>query len=190
VAGGNLWVLGEETVAALDPTSSWVGNFAYPKDFLEDSFACSLLHLCATSINNDKFADSERNGMIGVTPTAIGRAPFPALTVDPETLSPFLRDRGGGVGGVDVLFGDLFPAETGVTAPLYVFRAAGSAQDPPLASDYDGKICAIRWHDPDPGSARGRTIWFGFPMYSFENEGAQAAFNQVIDWFLEEDESN
>jgi len=54
------------------------------------------------------------------------------------------------------------------------------------ASPYHGKLCAIRWHDPDPDPEQGRVMWFGFPLYPMKDDQAQEVVNRALDWFCEE----
>ena len=89
------------------------------------------------------------------------------------------------------IFGPLFPdAEfRGKIDSLYSYRAAGQHRRPGderTESLFDERLCAVRWHDPDPARGQGRVMWFGFPLYYMVNEQAQDTFNKAIDWFKEE----
>jgi hypothetical protein len=69
---------------------------------------------------------------------------------------------------------------------VFAHGAAGPRLDPPAASSFDGKPVALRWHDPDPQPTHGRTEWFGFSMYFFDQAGARETFQKTLDWFREE----
>ena len=96
-----------------------------------------------------------------------------------------------GVSHVDAVFDPILPeseiSSSGELDLLYVYAATGDVfLDPKKPSEYHGRVCALRWHDPDPDREHGRIQWFGFPMYYFFDDQAQDTFNRSMDWFREE----
>lgn len=179
-AGGKVWVTGELTAAAMDPTITGQGNFAYPKAFTPGSFGHDFIKFGATGIANDKNTDNETNGLVAAVPITTPST-LPRLNLDLEKRQPLLRDQG--IGNYDALPSDLGIRGLESAGVLETLYQAEVKQ--PEASEFQDLVIATRWHDPDDKPAHGRVAWFGFPLYYMENEAAQKTFNRMIDWFNE-----
>lgn len=189
-AGGHLWVTGEQTAAVVHDNPRNVSNFEYPKDFTPGSFGYDFLHLYTHEMHNEKYQRADTEGMWGVNPFPGSTAGFPSMQVDPLKKHPLQRGKYG-IGGTDFVYDPILesdnPTHTGTIDSLYVFEGFGPHLEPiPKSSVNSGRLVAIRWHDPDPASPRGRTMWWGFPVYWFHDDQFQDAFNRAVDWFREE----
>jgi len=187
-AGGKWWLSGESSVAALMPTPTGQSSFEYPKEITSADYPWRWLKLFSGDVRNDNYAESDRHGMLSVEPFPDGSGVWPRMEVDKEKMRPFLRERFG-VGGIDAVFDPLFtssdPDFVGQLDSLYVLGAVADLQNGG-GSVYHNKLVGIRWHDPDPEPVHGATVWFGFPMYYFNDAEAQVVFDGVLDWFREQ----
>ena len=78
-----------------------------------------------------------------------------------------------------------FPDFRGDIDTLYAYGAAGP-EFQGKTSQYDKKLCALRWHDPDPDREHGRLQWFGFAMYFMHTDQAERTFKASLDWLRQE----
>jgi len=188
-AGGKLWLCGEMTVASTIPTETDLADFDYPHKIEPGMFAWDFLKMYSDKVDNVRYAKLDIHGMSEVQPYPGRPEVFPLMQVDPTKQARGLGGRFG-IGGTDVIIDPLFegrnPKFRGQIDSLYVYQNIGVNQDPPRNSAYDNKLCAIRWHDPDPNREQGRVIWFGFSMYYLLTEQAQETFNRAVDWLREE----
>jgi hypothetical protein len=113
---------------------------------------------------------------------------FEDMEADPDKFHPLAWLRAG-ITHCDAIIDPMYAADSGVfglTDSLYAYRAAGPDRKNRY-SEFEDRLCAIRWHDPDPARTQGRTMWFGFPLYFMKTDQAQDTFNRAIDWFREEE---
>jgi hypothetical protein len=185
-AGGQLWLGGRTTVAATTSSNGVSADFNYPKDMsdLPDNFAVNFLKLGSTRIDNDKGADVRNFIAAAMVPP--GRpAIYDPMSIDLDKLNPLVRVYGG-VSHADAVFNPidagLISNYTGVLDTLYLYGSAGVLAQG-RNSLYHNRLCAFRWHDPDPDPVHGRTQWFGFSLYFMDDMEAQNTFNRSIDWF-------
>jgi hypothetical protein len=112
------------------------------------------------------------------------------LDYDGNKVGPIWTEDG--VDLTEAIFGPMYYGEPGFRGKvdsLYAYQAAGPVRFPgdlSVASRFQGKLCAIRWSDPDTAREQGRIMWFGFPFYYAKQAQAQDVFNHAIDWFHEE----
>ncbi len=194
-AGGQAWISGTYTVPTMLPEvpgGSYV-NLNYPLSVSPGSFAWQYLKLYTDDVRNDKEAN-QNNNLVAVNPFPYpvgdyrrNQPPvYPAMRIDTTKVSPFRH----GIPFCDAIFGlidasaHLSDGFRGVLDSLYVSAAYGPTIG--RSSPYEGRLDALRWHNPDPARTQGAVQWFGFPMYYFEKTGAQTVFNRSIDWFREE----
>ena len=198
-AGGKLWVVGPMSLASMrvgycgtpgtftPPPDLVAGDVGYPLAFAPGEFGWDYLKVFSQQIMNDA-NDHWRNAMLGVLPYDPENPIYPQLDADPSKFHAAFWAVNA-ITASDALFAPGVPDSgfTGVIDSLYTYVAAGPVRKPGRElSQYDGKVCATRWHDPDPARKHGRTMWWGFPLYYMKTAQAQEAFNGVIDWFKEE----
>jgi len=101
-----------------------------------------------------------------------------------------LRRSLGGFSHADAVFDPNYaesePDFAGDIDTLYAYGAAGPEVQG-KTSQYDKKLCALRWHDPDVAPLHGRVQWFGFSLYFMKQDQARKTFKQSLDWLREGD---
>ena len=104
-------------------------------------------------------------------------------------LTPQAAKRGDSDAVFEPIFANQDPELTGDLDSLYAYATANEVRPKTrlVRSDYQDKLCATRWHDPDPERTQGRVMWFGFPMYYMEDTAALTTLQMAIDWFREEE---
>ena len=188
-AGGKLWLGGRMTVGATTPAANEVGaDLQYPKTtFKRGNWAWDFLKLHSTKIMNDKGTD-DRNLMHSVRPFPGVAAVYDSMVVDPAKLGLYQQPLVG-FAYSDAVFDPIYAeAEEGFRGDIDSLYAYGTSGVEVLGktSPYQGRLCALRWHDPDPDRQHGRIQWFGFALYFMKNEQAARTFKKSIDWFREE----
>jgi|GEM_PF-381584 len=189
-AGGKLWLDGRMNVAATTPSPNLYGaDLAYPKTELgPGDWAWDFLKLHSTKTNNDKGV-SNKNLLHSVWPFPGVPAVYDSMTVEISKL-PLLRQSLGGFSHADAVFDPNFaesePDFKGDIDSLYSYGAAGDEVQG-TASQYHGKLCALRWHDPDVAALHGRVQWFGFSLYYMKQDQARKTFQQSLDWLRQDD---
>jgi hypothetical protein len=188
-AGGKLWLGGRMTVGATTPAAN--GNEAdleYPKTNLgPGDWAWDFLKLHSTRIMNDKGSDN-RNRMHSVWPFPGRAAVYDSMVVDPAKLISFQQAIGGFAFSdavFDPIYAEMEEGFRGDIDSLYAYGTSG-VEVLGATSSYQGRLCALRWHDPDPARQHGRIQWFGFALYFMRNDQAARTFKKSIDWFREE----
>jgi len=193
-AGGKLWLDGRMNVAATTPDPNGQGaDLTYPKTELgPGDWAWDFLKLHSTKINNDK-GTNNANLFHGARQLRLPSGEFmPAIydtmSVDLTKLSIFQQTYGG-FSHCDAVFDPIFaesePDFQGDIDTLYAYGAAGP-EFQGKTSQYLNKLCALRWHDPDPDREHGRLQWFGFAMYFMHQDQARNTFKASLDWLREE----
>ena len=187
-AGGKLWLGGRMTIGATIPAENGKeADLSYPKTLKEGYWAWDFLKLHSTKIMNDQGGE-RRNLMHSVWPFPGVTAVYDSMVVDPAKLS-ILQQPYGGVAFTDAVFDPIYAeAEDdfrGDIDSLYAYGASG-IEVMGATSSYQGRLCALRWHDPDPARQHGRIQWFGFALYFMRNDQAARTFKQSVDWFREE----
>lgn len=188
-AGGKLWLGGRMTVAATTPAASGhEADLEYPKTKLgPGDWAWDFLKLHSSKIMNNKGID-QRQLMHSVWPFPGVPAVYDSMVVDMTKLGP-LQQASGGFAFADAVFEPIYAeSEDGFRGDidsLYAYGAAGVEVQGGSAA-YHGRLCALRWHDPDPARKQGRIQWFGFSLYFMRNDQAGRTFKQSVDWFREE----
>jgi hypothetical protein len=186
-AGGKLWVNGRFTVRTMVPSPNGVyADPTYPKLLEPGGFAYDFMKLHTTKLDADEEARPQHT-MVRAKPFPGQPEIYPFLEYDPLKLNPVLAtDRG--IASCEVVIDPIFAeSEAGFRGDvdsLYVYGAAAELFGG--TSVYGGRLCAVRWHDPDPGRRHGRTQWFGFPLYYFRDDQAGETFRKSVDWFREE----
>ena len=193
-AGGKLWLGGRMTVAATTPDPNLIGaDLTYPKTELgPGDWAWDFLKLHSSNIRNDKGTDG-KNLLHSVRwfqlqTGAFMPAIYDTMTVDISKL-PLLRQALGGYSHCDAVFDPNFaesePDFRGDIDTLYAYGSAGPEVQG-KTSQYDKKLVALRWHDPDPDREHGRLQWFGFALYFMHTDQARQTFKKSLDWLREE----
>jgi hypothetical protein len=188
-AGGKLWLGGRMTVGAtIAAPNASEADLDYPKTELgPGDWAWDFLKLHSTRIMNDK-GGSNRNRMHSVWPFPGVAAVYDSMVVDPAKLT-LLQQASGGFAYADAVFDPIYAeAEEGFRGDidsLYAYGASG-VEVLGTTSSYEGRLCALRWHDPDPAREHGRIQWFGFALYFMRNDQAARTFKKSVDWFREE----
>jgi hypothetical protein len=186
LSGGQLWLDGRMNVPpCVDSPNGIRSDLTYPigeARLVPGTFAWDFLKLRTTRIDNPKATVDAKDLLWGVDPCPGSPSVYPAMTIDPQLLRyPYQL----AVPYCDAIFEPVDPVSRGELECVYVYRAYGDAvQD--RESRYQGRVVALRWHDPDPNPVHGRVQWFGFPLYYF-GEQSQETFNRSLDWFREED---
>jgi len=187
-AGGKLWLGGRMTVAGTTPDANGLeADLTYPKNLKPGDWAWDFLKLHSTKIMNDK-GSSDKNRMHSVWPFPGVAAVYDSMVVDPAKLSPG-QQAFGGFAFADAVIDPIFAeAEDGFRGDIDTLYAYGTSGSEVLnsSSSYQGKLCALRWHDPDPAREQGRIQWFGFSLYFMRNDQAARTFKKSVDWFREE----
>jgi len=193
-AGGKLWLGGRMTVAATTGNYPGTGaDLAYPKTELDaGDWAWDFLKLHSSKINNDKGTNNASLFHAARWfPRAMGGhmpAIYDTMSVDLDKLNMFQKSYGG-FSHADAVFDPNFaesePDFRGDIDTLYAYGATGPEVQG-KTSQYQNKLCALRWHDPDPDRAHGRIQWFGFAIYFMHEAQAEQTFKQSLDWFREE----
>ncbi len=172
-AGGTLWLSGTGTNGFIRPG----GLGEQPGDRFD--FGKEFLKLTTLSRDSEGFFAYAQP----VVPPGGGESTYPEMRVDLDKLNR-VSQQDGGITGVEALFDPIFPSSlpgfTGEIESLYTYGAVGET------SPFQNRLCATRWHDPDPQRPQGRVQWFGFQMYYMFDDQAQEVFNRTIDWFREE----
>jgi hypothetical protein len=180
-AGGELWVDGTLTVAAMGHSASGIGaDLNYPKDLTvaPNSFAYHFMKLASTRIMNAKGVPVGDN-LVGVKPFPGRSETYPQMDQDSNKIDLIKAS----VSHCDAIFDPIYLQDAGLAGvldSLYVYQAKSAT------SSYQNKLNAVRWHDPDPAREHGRTQWFGFPLYYMKKDQAQVTFNRAVDWFRQE----
>jgi hypothetical protein len=155
-------------------------------------WAWDFLKLHSSKINNDKGSNNANlfhaARRFQLQTGELMPAIYDTMTVDVVKL-PLLRQALGGFSHSDAVFDPNF-AETepdfrGDIDTLYAYGAAGPEVQG-KTSQYDRKLCALRWHDPDPDREHGRIQWFGFALYFMHQDQARDTFKKSLDWLREE----
>jgi hypothetical protein len=179
-AGGKLWLTGTMTVAASMPSATGTNaDLVYPKSPTRGMFPFDFLKLYSDKIDNDK-GTRKNNNLIGVNPFPGKPEIYPPMQADVVKVGTFKSGISHGDAVMDPIFSQDQGDFTGKIDSLYVYLSYVPG------TVYNRKLNAIRWHDPDPARAQGRTQWFGFPLYFMKKEQAQIVFDRSIDWFREE----
>ena len=183
-SGGKLWLGGRMTVGATTPAPNLVSaDLTYPKELGPGDWAWDFLKLRSSQITNDK-GMTNANRLHSVWPVPGFPALYDSMVVDVSKL-PFLSQQFGGITHADAMYEPRSdPGLRGSIDVLYAYGSAGrevQGRDSP----YHGRVCALRWHDPDPAPEHGRIQWFGFAMYFFRNDQALDTFTKSLDWFRE-----
>ena len=190
-AGGSLWLSGTQTLGAMTQGDGGGPDLHYPKEIRPGSFAWDFLKLYSEKIDNGKTitmspTGKTDNNLIGVDPYPGRPEAYPAMDADPEKLYSYEK----GLYFCDVVIDPIFAQDhadfTGQLDSLYVYRTVG-AELGSGGTIFNGKLNAVRWHDPDPDARQGPTQWFGFPMAYMKKEQAQETFNRTLDWFRSPD---
>ena len=182
--GGKLWLGGRMTVGATTPAPNLVSaDLTYPKELEPGDWAWDFLKLRLSQITNDKGA-TNANRLHSVWPVPGSPAVYDSMVVDVSKL-PLLSQNLGGFSHADAMYEPRSDAGLrGSIEMLYAYGAAGpEVQGKP--SPYHGRVCAQRWHDPDPAREHGRIQWFGFAMYYMKNDQAFATFEKSLNWLRE-----
>jgi len=188
-AGGKLWLDGRMNVAATTPDPNLAGaDLTYPKTEMgPGDWAWDFLKLHSSKINNDK-GTNNANLFHGARWMAGVPAIYDTMSVDLDKLNIFQRTAGG-FSHSDAVFDPIFaesePDFRGDIDTLYAYGAAGP-EFQGKTSQYDKKLCALRWHDPDPDREHGRLQWFGFAMYFMHTDQAERTFKASLDWLRQE----
>ena len=195
-AGGKLWLDGRMNVAATTPDPNRAGaDLTYPKTELgPGDWAWDFLKLHSSKINNDKGTNpahlfhAARWFPNANSPTGYMPAIYDTMSVDLTKLSTYNASYGGS-SHADAVFDPNFaesePDFRGDSDTLYAYGAAGP-EFQGKTSQYDKKLCALRWHDPDPDREHGRLQWFGFALYFMHQDQARQTFKASLDWLREE----
>ena len=189
-AGGKLWLDGRMTIAATTPAPNPAGaDLGYPKTELgPGDWAWDFLKLHSSKINNDK---GTNNAHLFHAARWFPGAPavYDTMSVDLDKLNILQRSYGG-FSYADAVFDPNFaesePDFRGDIDTLYAYGAAGPEVQG-KTSQYDKKLCALRWHDPDVAAEHGRVQWFGFSLYFMKQEQARTTFQQSLDWLRQDD---
>ena len=195
-AGGKLWITGSMTVAAT--AGHGVADVVYPYTMIPPGTTCpsyavrcgtwawEFLKLHSTLVNNDKGVNRV-NLLHSARP--LPQSPYDSLGVDVAKFNLYQQTYGG-FSHADAVFDGIYaesePGFRGDIDSLYVYGAAGQEFQNRFSS-YHNKLCALRWHDPDPAREHGRVQWFGFEMYYFQNSQAAEVFKKSVDWMREEE---
>ena len=188
-AGGKLWLGGRMTVGATILAANGIqSDLQYPIELKPGHWAWDFLKLQSTRIMNDRGEES-RHHLHSVWPYPGVPAVYDSMTVDLNKLGTYQRPEGG-FPYSDAVFDPMYAESDenfrGDIDSLYAYGAAG-VEFKGLSSTYHGRLCALRWHDPDPGREHGRVQWFGFALYYMESAQAARTFVQSLDWFREEE---
>jgi hypothetical protein len=184
-AGGKLWVEGRLTVAAMVRSANGVNaDLEYPKvDLRPGDFAWDYLKLQSTRIDSDK-GNRQQHTLVRVHPSPGHPEIYPFMEYAPDKLNIAQK----GIPYCEAIFDPMFmessPSFRGDVDSLYTYGAAAEILGG--SSIFQDRLCAIRWHDPDLAREQGRTQWFGFPMYYFQDDQAKETFRRSVDWFREE----
>ncbi len=190
--GGQIWVCGSTTLSATRTAGTIcnklpAGDASYPLSFAPGDFAWDMLHIRTDKVDDSKGSDVN-NAMVGVKAWNQEDPILPDMDADPGKFLDVYWSASA-LPLSEAVFDPIFNASTdphgGFIDSLYAYMAAGNARKKKL-SPYEGRLCAIRWHDPDPGREQGRCMWFGFPLYYMKDNQAQETFNRAVDWFREE----
>ena len=189
--GGKLWLSGSMTVGATTPDSLGNGaDLTYPKTELKPGdWTWDFLKLESTKIINDRGSD-KRNLMHSVRSFAGSPVVYDTLVVDLDKVNGYGQLYGGFAWAdavFDPIYADAHPDFRGDIDTLYAYGAAGPEFQGVIAPVYNNRLCAIRWHDPDPNRIQGRMQWFGFEFYYFQNSPAEQVFKKSLDWLREEE---
>ena len=163
--GGRLWLMGQGTIRysfevpptyPFDMNVNRVGNFMY-----------DYCHIRGTRI-------SAAQGDIGRRGLAVARSneyPLPNLSLD--ILSggrfEFAYNYFRGIGNIETC---IEPMNALNVDTLFTYIAADS-----MSTRSAGMPCAFRWNDPNIDS---EVIWFGFPLYWFEQEQAEEVTKLIL----------
>jgi hypothetical protein len=207
--GGQLWVTGPMTLAASkraeldcnDPEAPFhdprapilpTADASYPISFEPGNFAYDFFKINGARVGNDKGGRWE-NSMVGVKAWDRENPIFADMQVD-GTKFKSVYWEGNALTHCEAILEPIYADGTGEFSgdldSLYTYVAANEVR--PLrrqdlaVSPYTGKICALRWHDPDPAREHGRVMWFGFSLYYMFQDQALDTFNRAFDWFREE----
>jgi hypothetical protein len=186
-AGGKLWLDGRMTVGAT--TAGYGGaDLSYPKTELgPGDFAWDFLKLHSSKINNDK-GNNSSNFFHAARSFPGMPAVYDTMSVDPGKLRIFQQSIGGfyyADAVFDPNYAESEPDFKGDIDTLYAYGAAGP-EVLGKTSQYHNKLCAIRWHDPDPDREHGRIQWFGFSLYFMHQDQARQTFKASLDWLRQE----
>ena len=194
-AGGKLWLDGRMNIAATTPDPNLAGaDLTYPKTELgPGDWAWDFLKLHSSKINNDKGTNNANLFHAARWFLAPGGGFMPAIydtmSVDITKL-PLLRRALGGFSHCDAVFDPNYaesePDFAGDIDTLYAYGAAGPEVQG-KTSQYDKRLCALRWHDLDPHPVHGRVQWFGFSLYFMHQDQARQTFKQSLDWLRQDD---
>jgi hypothetical protein len=207
-AGGHLWLDGKQTLVptlqgtdcpdassplydGLTPPEP-AGDANYPHSYAPGDFAWDVLKIRSVLVDNDK-GQSWFNDMVRVEALDRENPTLEDMAPDPDKVTAVIWSLRG-IPHVDAIFDPILvngvPGFRGQLDSLYTYVSAGKERDPEnpkTISKYQDRVCALRWHDPDPDRLQGRVMWFGFPLYYMFDDQAQDTFNRAIDWFREEE---
>ena len=187
-AGGKLWLGGRTSIGATRPAPNGIAaDLQYPIELKAGEWAWSFLKLHSSRIMNDKGLD-RKHLLHSVWPFPGVPAVYDSMTVDVNKLGVY-QQSDGGYPFCDAVFDPIYAeSEEGFRGDidsLYAYGAAG-IEVQGLSSTYHGRLCAVRWHDPDPAREHGRIQWFGFALYYMDSAQAARTFVKSLDWFREE----
>jgi hypothetical protein len=195
-AGGKLWVIGEQTCAAMMRGQTSAPN-SYPLTPTAGDFAYDYMKLASNRIENALAGQRQGQDKTSPTDNMIGAAPFwspddenenphhpsfPPAEQDSTRWNPFRKAMAFGDAVFDPIYAQDIPGfpATGHIDSLYIYKAVKSN------SKYNNRLNAIRFSDDNPDRSQGRTQWFGFDLFWIKKDQAQEIFNRTIDWFNEE----
>ena len=207
-SGGKLWIVGSLSLAATlrgvdcnspdrpfyDPRQPTypAADTEYPLAMEPGDFAFDVLRIASLRIENDR-GEHWENTMVAAEAYDPEHPILNDLWVDAAKFNPTAWENRA-LPFVDAVFDPILLEglhdNPGSLEPIYKYVAAnevrpvGRGEIP--VSPFRDKICATRWHDPDPARTEGRVAWFGFPLYFMLDDQAQDAFNRMVDWFREE----
>jgi len=181
-------------VAATTPDPNLAGaDLTYPKTELgPGDWAWDFLKLHSSKINNDKGSNNANlfHAARQFPLQTGGFMPniYDTMSVDLNKLSLFQKGFGGFSHSDAVFDPDYAESEPDFKGDIDTVYAYGSAgpEFQGKTSQYDKKLCAIRWHDPDPDRDHGRLQWFGFSLYFMNTDQARQTFKKSLDWLREE----
>ncbi len=179
-AGGQLWVVGSQTVAGMMRGGTSAPN-SYPLAPTPGDFAYDFMKLASGRIENalagNRLGTRSTDNMIGADPYPGLPVIYPQLQQDSTRWNPFRKAIPFADAVFDPIRAENIPGFTGVIDSLYIYKAVEPT------SAYNNRLTAIRWHDMNPNPSQGAVQWFGFDLYWMKPAQAQEVFNRSIDWF-------
>lgn len=206
--GGKLWVVGTRTLTAMtraefdcndprsmfyranDPTTP-AGEHTMPLRFEAGHLAQDIFKL-ATDQAENAGTDNGKDTLVGVRPHDPANPEFGPMNVDSTRFTRVYWESQA-LAGCDAIFDPVFTSRIegyrGVVDSLYRYVDAASVR--PIngvvsGSRFRDRLCATRWHDPDPAREHGRVMWFGFPLYYMHDAEAVPVIRKALEWLDDE----